>query len=115
MGQKYTRLDKARFSFYTGDEEGVRKAHEGNILESEEKHNHIGKYLKSIVYGGLDGIITTFAVVAGVSGARLEVGVVLIMGFANLIADGISMGMGDFLSSRAEKEFQTAEKSREMW
>ena len=55
-------------------------------------HNHSaseGKFLKSIVYGGLDGIITTFAVVAGVAGASLSSSIVLILGFANLIAEGI--------------------------
>ena len=71
-------------------------------------HNHSaseGKFLKSIVYGGLDGIITTFAVVAGVAGASLSSSIVLILGFANLIADGISMAVGDFLSSKAEREY----------
>ena len=74
-----------------------------------------GKYIKSIVYGGLDGIITTFAVVAAVAGGELEVGVVLLMGFANLIADSISMGMGDFISTKSEIDFQTAERAREKW
>lgn len=64
-----------------------------------------GTYLKSVVYGGLDGIITTFAVVAGVAGASLSSTVVLILGFANLLADGISMAMGDYLSSKSEREY----------
>ena len=64
-----------------------------------------GWYLKSLVYGGLDGIITTFAVVAGVAGASLSAGIILILGFANLFADGISMAVGDYLSSKAEIEF----------
>jgi hypothetical protein len=54
--------------------------------------------IKSVVFGGLDGIITTFSIVAAVAGASLSVEVVLLMGFANLIADGISMGLGDALS-----------------
>jgi VIT1/CCC1 family predicted Fe2+/Mn2+ transporter len=74
-----------------------------------------GKYIKSIVYGGLDGIITTFAVVAGVAGAALPVGVVLILGFANLIADGLAMAFGDFLSTKAEDEFYQSERDREEW
>lgn len=64
-----------------------------------------GERTKAIVYGGLDGIITTFAVVAGVAGASLEVGVILILGFANLFADGFSMAVGDFLSTRSEDAY----------
>lgn len=72
-----------------------------------------GKYLKSRVYGGLDGIITTFAIVAGVAGAGLSSAIILILGFANLIADGISMAMGDFLSIKSENEYYELEKKRE--
>jgi len=82
-----------------------------------EKLNHTpkiaGRYLKSIVYGGLDGIITTFAVVAGVAGASLSSGIVLILGFANLIGDGISMAIGDYLSTKSEKEYHKLEQSKE--
>jgi vacuolar iron transporter family protein len=76
-------------------------------LKSGEEHNeliHPAKYIKSIVYGGLDGIITTFAIVAGVAGASLSANIVLILGFANLIADGISMAAGDYLSTKSEIE-----------
>lgn len=68
-----------------------------------------------MVYGGLDGIITTFAVVAGVEGAAMESSVILILGFANLVADGLSMAVGDFLSTRAENEYNKAEREREKW
>src|SRR3989344_3804285 len=77
------------------------------------EHNLSGKYIKSFVYGGLDGIITTFAVVAGVTGASLNAGIVLILGFANLTADGISMAFGDYLSTKAEKEYGRAERKKE--
>ena len=50
-----------------------------------------GKKLRDYIYGGLDGIITTFAIVSGVAGANLSSSVVLILGFANLLADGLSM------------------------
>lgn len=69
-----------------------------------------GTYIKSIVYGGLDGTVTTFAIVSGVVGASLNPGIVLILGFANLIADGISMAAGDFLSSRAQNDYNRSEK-----
>ena len=68
----------------------------------------LSKYLGQIVYGGSDGIITTFAVVAGFAGAQNEsiqmypMAVVLLFGFANLFADATSMGIGNFLSVRSE-------------
>lgn len=78
------------------------------------EHSSSGKYIKSFVYGGLDGTITTFAVVAGVAGASLSSNVVLILGFANLAADGISMAFGDYLSTKAEREYGSAERKREV-
>ena len=63
----------------------------------------------------MDGIITTFAVVAASKGGSLSTEIVLLMGFANLFADGLSMGFGDFLSSKAEHEYATTEKKREKW
>lgn len=56
------------------------------------------------VYGGIDGAVTTFAVVAGVEGASLSVSVILILGFANLFADGFSMSVGKYLSDKANLE-----------
>jgi VIT1/CCC1 family predicted Fe2+/Mn2+ transporter len=58
-----------------------------------------------MVYGGIDGTITTFAVVAGVVGADLSAGIVVILGLANLVADGFSMGVSNFLGTHAEKQF----------
>lgn len=80
-----------------------------------EEHKQGGEYLKSAIYGGLDGIITTFAVVAGVTGAALSPALILILGFANLIADGISMAVGDYLSTKAEREYYNSERKREEW
>ena len=60
-------------------------------------------YVRDLVYGANDGIITTFAVVAGVSGGGLSLRVVLIIGAANLFADGLSMGVGNYLSIRAHE------------
>jgi len=58
-------------------------------------------YIREIIYGANDGIITTFAVVAGVAGGGLSLRVVLIIGAANLLADGLSMAAGNYLSIRA--------------
>ena len=62
------------------------------------------KYLSEIVYGGIDGSVTTFAVVAGAVGADFGSSVILILGFANLVADGFSMAVGAYLSSKATHE-----------
>jgi len=109
-------LEKAKEAYAQHSIEASKKAHDVKKISAEEKHNTTqGQYLKSIVYGGLDGTITTFAVVAGVAGAALSPAVVLILGFANLVADGISMAIGDYLSSKAEKEYNRAERRREAW
>jgi VIT1/CCC1 family predicted Fe2+/Mn2+ transporter len=60
-------------------------------------------YLKDMVYGANDGLITTFAVVAGVEGGALTRRTVLVVGLANLLADGLSMGAGNYLSIRAQE------------
>jgi VIT1/CCC1 family predicted Fe2+/Mn2+ transporter len=61
-------------------------------------------YLHDFIYGAIDGTVTTFAVVAGVQGASLDETVVIILGVANLIADGFSMAVSNFLGSRAERQ-----------
>ncbi len=60
------------------------------------------KYLPEFVYGGIDGSITTFAVIAGSMGASLSSAIILILGFANLVADGFSMAVSNYLSSRSQ-------------
>lgn len=59
-------------------------------------------WLPDFTYGGIDGAVTTFAVVAGVVGAELSTPVILILGFANLFADGFSMAVGKYSSDKAE-------------
>ena len=66
-------------------------------------------YLGDLVYGANDGIITTFAVVAGVSGAALPVRIVLILGFANLLADGFSMGASNVLAIRSGQDLRASD------
>ncbi len=77
------------------------------LLAHREEAVHgrrLGPFIQDIVYGANDGIITTFAVVAGVTGADLAHHIVVILGLANLFADGISMGMGNYLSLRSERD-----------
>jgi VIT1/CCC1 family predicted Fe2+/Mn2+ transporter len=61
-------------------------------------------YLHDFIYGAIDGAVTTFAVVAGVQGANLDETIVIILGVANLIADGFSMAVSNYLGSRAERQ-----------
>ena len=79
----------------------------------------VQEYLKQIVYGGNDGIVTTFSVVAGFAGAQASgvesVGgvAVLLFGLANLFSDGTAMGLGEYLSSRSERDVYTARRTAE--
>jgi VIT1/CCC1 family predicted Fe2+/Mn2+ transporter len=61
-------------------------------------------YLRDFVYGGVDGVITTFAVVSGVAGAGLDSSIVVILGAANLLADGFSMAVSNYLGTSAEQD-----------
>jgi|TARA_Y100000310_G_scaffold51278_1_gene47270 VIT1/CCC1 family predicted Fe2+/Mn2+ transporter len=65
------------------------------------------KYLPEFVYGGIDGAITTFAIVAGAIGASLSSGIVLVLGLANLLADGFSMAVSNYLSNKSKKELHS--------
>lgn len=66
-----------------------------------------GNYLRDWIYGGIDGAITTFAIVAGVVGASLPGTVVLVLGLANLVADGFAMGAGNYSATKAELDDYT--------
>jgi VIT1/CCC1 family predicted Fe2+/Mn2+ transporter len=71
--------------------------------------------LEDFVYGATDGAVTTFAVVAGVVGASLSPSIVLILGFANLPADGFSMAVGNYLAAKAQREYIEKARKREEW
>ena len=72
-------------------------------------------HFEDFIYGAIDGAVTTFAVVAGASGAVLSPSVVLILGFANLFGDGFSMAIGNYLATKARKEYIEKERRREEW
>ena len=80
------------------------------------------QYFKEVIYGGIDGIVTTFAIVAGFAGAalsnnevtQLSFAVVLLFGLANLFADAASMGLGSFLSVRSEKDLYHVKRDEEL-
>ncbi|MDA1335124.1 MAG: VIT1/CCC1 transporter family protein [bacterium] len=64
-----------------------------------------GRYIKDVIYGANDGIITTFAIVAGVAGAGLDVFTIVLLGGASLLADGFSMAASNYLGSKSERDF----------
>lgn len=74
-----------------------------------------GKYIGNFIYGANDGVITTFAVVAGAAGASLPASVVIILGFANLLADGLSMGASNYLGEKSEMDYAKAQRQKEGW
>lgn len=92
------------------------------VAHRREAHNlgHLQDFLKQLVYGGNDGIVTTFAIVAGFAGAgsdaAAQVGAVavLLFGLANLFADAVSMGLGEFLSTRSQRDLYMAQRRREL-
>lgn len=89
-------------------------------LKKEHHRTVFSQYLREIVYGGNDGIVTTFAVVAGFTGAQKDPATsavpmisVLLFGLANLFGDGLSMSLGSFLSLRSDQDVYRNEKAKE--
>ena len=77
--------------------------------EPREARGLLKHYLRDLIYGANHGIVTTFAIVTGVTGAALQSRVVLILGVANLLADGLSMGASNFLSIRSDEAVRRAD------
>ncbi|KKQ40750.1 MAG: hypothetical protein US60_C0054G0009 [Microgenomates group bacterium GW2011_GWC1_37_8] len=67
-------------------------------------------YLADAVFAASDGMVTTFAIVAGSAGASLGASIVLILGFANLFADGFSMAAGNYLGVKSEIEYEEVKR-----
>lgn len=111
------RTDEARKAFGRQDVAASQAAHTPQAIAAarEEHGSPSAQYIGNLVYGGLDGIVTTFAVVSGVAGASLGLGVVLILGLANMLGDGLSMAIGAYLSSKSEREYYEREREREAW
>jgi VIT1/CCC1 family predicted Fe2+/Mn2+ transporter len=68
-----------------------------------------------LVYGGIDGSVTTFAVVSAAAGAGLSTAVILILGLANLFADGFAMSVGAYLSKKTERDHYRKQRAVEAW
>ena len=82
---------------------------------ADPKNRGVSDFVKSIVFGGHDGIVSTFAVVAASAGAGQDYKTVLIFGFANVLADGFSMGFGELVSGNAKRDYAISERKREEW
>lgn len=85
-------------------------------ISAHMEAQHGGKYtpfLKNIIYGGVDGVITTFAIVTASYAADLNVKTILILGLSNVLADGFSMGFGDYASSYSERDHFLTERAKE--
>jgi DNA damage-binding protein 1 len=95
-----------------------KKQHDQKCNNSHNEEYHSvwgGDLIKSIVFGGLDGIITTFSVITSSYANNLAGKVVLILGFSNVLADAISMGHGDYFSENAEQDYIKGQYEREKW
>lgn len=128
----------ARQAYEGSNAEASRQYHDDAAAKTEEWHQSEGGFLKPVIFGGLDGILTSFAIVAGAAGGGLSPTVVLVLGFSNIFADALrygggsrkleldnhirltfyvfySMGVGEFLSSKATNEWILSERRREEW
>lgn len=110
----YKSCDVARNAFRRRDIEASRVEHMKPI-HSESHSSSASEYVKSVVFGGMDGIMTTFAIIAAAAGSGGNYITVLIFGLSNVLADGFSMGFGEYVSGEAERENAASERMREEW
>jgi len=107
-------LEWARRAYEMGDTEESKKAHL-QAHQANEKHRLHSNVIKSFTYGGVDGVLTTFAIISTAVGANVSASLVVIFGLSNIISNALSMACGDYMSNKTEIEFQRAEKARETW
>lgn len=84
--------------------EPIASHHTPHAVQARLAAGPAESHLRDFVYGAVDGTVTTFAVVAGVAGAGLDTVIVFVLGLANLIADGFSMAVGNYLGVRSEQQ-----------
>lgn len=86
------------------DRDSLRASHTPDAVSARLDRTDSHSYLRDFIYGAIDGAVTTFAVVTGVAGAGLESAIIIILGLANLLADGFSMAASNFVSTRTENQ-----------
>lgn len=87
--------------------------HEDVKKERSRHMTEAGRYIADVIYGANDGIITTFAIVAASSAVNLSPGIIIILGFANLVADGFSMAASNYLGIKSRRDFEERQKQIE--
>lgn len=81
----------------------------------KESHSKTGGLLKEAVFGFNDGVISTFAIIAGMTGGFAEQKTILLAALATLFAGAFSMGLGTYLGSKSEKDLYESELKREIY
>lgn len=82
----------------------LEHSHTREAIQDRLARGPRGSYLRDWIYGGIDGTVTTFAIVAGVVGAHMPTTVLLILGFANLLADGFAMAASNYSGTKSERD-----------
>ncbi|AWF83085.1 hypothetical protein BTJ40_20920 [Microbulbifer sp. A4B17] len=93
--------------------EALIEEHRPERIEARLQRQPRSQQLSDFVLGAIDGCVTTFAIVAGAFGAGFSEAVVLVMGFANLIADGFSMAVSNYEAASVEREQRAAATNTE--
>ena len=98
-----------------GDElAALRASHTPSAIRGRLAQRPGHGFLHDFIYGAIDGVVTTFAVVASAAGAGLNSGIIIVLGVANLVADGFSMASGNYLGTRAQRERHEALRNEEL-
>lgn len=119
MADQTRSLGGARDAYSSLNQDASRAAHTltavRNLGDAEEAHSDAGDYLKSCVFGGLDGTVTTFTLVCAALGGNYSYTTIVVLGVAKVLSDAVSMGLGEGVSELAEVNYVRAEKAREKW
>ena len=93
-------------------DEQLKEEHTRHAIRLRLSDKRRDSYLGDFMLGAIDGLITTFAIIAGVAGARFSQDVALVLGAANLVADGFSMAVSNYFRSKSDQEI--IEKARKI-
>jgi len=111
----YQRLSETSDAFKAGDSLRSALVHDTTSAVHTEPTISGGRFMKPLVFGGLDGISTIFSLIAGSLGAQLSLSHMLAVGAGNLIAGAFGMGLGEYVSSTADADVARREQAREKW
>ncbi|XP_031472805.1 uncharacterized protein LOC116245311 [Nymphaea colorata] len=96
-----------------GNSENKDGSESANPHGKDEHHNSVGEYIKSAVYGGLDGLCTTLIIAISSVGSGGTPSTVLALGIASMIGDGLGMAVADYLGTKSDDEYMLQEEARE--